>query len=63
MNSTTLPRSLSAPTKAQSPDRATSESKIDRDSHFNGLYETKQNLCIEGIAEGEIHCNGTLTVA
>jgi cytoskeletal protein CcmA (bactofilin family) len=40
-----------------------SESRIDRDSHFNGLYETKQNLRIEGLAEGEIQCEGTLTVA
>ena len=40
-----------------------SESRIDKDSHFNGLYETKQNLRIEGLAEGEIQCEGTLTVA
>jgi cytoskeletal protein CcmA (bactofilin family) len=40
-----------------------SESQIDKDSHFNGLYETKQNLRIEGLAEGEIRCDGTLTVA
>jgi cytoskeletal protein CcmA (bactofilin family) len=40
-----------------------SESHIDKDSHFNGLYETKQNLRIEGLAEGEIRCEGTLTVA
>jgi cytoskeletal protein CcmA (bactofilin family) len=36
---------------------------VDRDSHFNGLYETRQNLRIEGLAEGEIRCEGTLTVA
>lgn len=40
-----------------------SESRIDKDSHFNGLYETKQNLRIEGLAEGEIQCEGTVTVA
>lgn len=40
-----------------------SESRVDKDSHFNGLYETKQNLRIEGLAEGEIQCEGTLTVA
>lgn len=40
-----------------------SESRIDKDSHFNGLYETKQNLRIEGLSEGEIQCAGTLTVA
>jgi cytoskeletal protein CcmA (bactofilin family) len=39
-----------------------SESRVDRDSHFNGLYQTKQNLFIEGSAEGTIECEGTLTV-
>ena len=39
-----------------------SESRIDSDSHFNGLYETRQDLRIEGVAEGEIRCQGTLTV-
>ncbi len=43
-------------------DRATSESLVDRDSHFDGLYRTKQNLKVEGRAEGEIECEGTLTV-
>lgn len=43
--------------------RTASESRIDADSHFNGLYESKQDLRIEGIAEGEIQCEGTLTVA
>jgi cytoskeletal protein CcmA (bactofilin family) len=42
---------------------AVSESRVDRDSHFNGLFQTKQNLRIEGIAEGEIQCEGTVTVA
>lgn len=40
-----------------------SESRIDKDSRFNGLYETRQNLRIEGLAEGEIQCEGTVTVA
>ncbi len=44
-------------------DQGTSESRVDRDSHFNGLFETKQNLRIEGIAEGEIQCEGMVTVA
>ena len=39
------------------------ESRVDRDSHFNGLFQTKQNLRIEGIAEGEIECEGVVTVA
>ena len=50
-------------TSAASAENTASESRIDRDSHFNGLYETRQNLRIEGIAEGEIQCEGTLTVA
>ena len=56
---------LKSPTPSSSAattDRGTSESNIDRDSHFNGLYRTKQNLRIEGVAEGEIQCDGTLTV-
>jgi cytoskeletal protein CcmA (bactofilin family) len=44
-------------------ERPTSESRVDRDSHFNGLFQTKQNLRIEGVAEGEIQCDGTLTIA
>ena len=48
---------------ATSADVTGSESRVDRDSHFNGLYETKQNLRIEGLAEGELRCDGTLTVA
>jgi cytoskeletal protein CcmA (bactofilin family) len=38
------------------------ESLVDRDSHFDGLYRTKQNLRVEGMAEGQIECEGTLTV-
>ena len=51
-------RASTAPTE-----RPTSESRVDRDSHFNGLFQTKQNLRIEGVAEGEIRCDGTLTIA
>ena len=43
-------------------ERTTSESLVDRDSHFDGLYKTEQNLKVEGQAEGEIQCQGTLTV-
>ncbi|GAB4523908.1 MAG: hypothetical protein Kow0047_33800 [Anaerolineae bacterium] len=51
------------PATPRPTERTTSESFIDRDSHFDGLYRTKQNLKVEGIAEGEIECEGTLTVA
>jgi cytoskeletal protein CcmA (bactofilin family) len=52
-----------AETAARSGVADDTESRVDRDSHFNGLYETRQNLRIEGLAEGEIRCDGTLTVA
>jgi len=54
-------KASTAPTA--STERPTSESRVDRDSHFNGLFQTKQNLRIEGLAEGEIQCDGTLTIA
>ena len=41
---------------------AASESLVDRHSHFDGLYRTEQNLRVEGVAEGEIQCEGTLMV-
>lgn len=43
-------------------ERGASESLVDSDSHFDGLYKTQQNLKVEGQAEGEIQCQGTLTV-
>lgn len=43
-------------------ERSSGESIVDRDSHFDGLYKTEQNLTVEGQAEGEIQCQGTLTV-
>lgn len=64
MTATKLPISSTAGAAGSgAADRTPSESRIDADSHFNGLYETRQNLRIEGIAEGEIQCEGTLTVA
>ena len=38
-------------------------SLIDRDSYFNGEYRTPHDLRIEGEYEGEIRCDGTLTIA
>jgi len=63
MDSLTSLRSTSVPAKAAVVEKPTSESRVDSDSHFDGLYKTQQNLRIEGIAEGEIQCEGTLTVA
>ena len=45
------------------PTEASSESVIDRYSQFNGLYCTERDLRIEGSVEGEIQCDGTVTVA
>jgi cytoskeletal protein CcmA (bactofilin family) len=36
---------------------------IDAQSHFNGNYRSDSDLIIEGAFEGEIECNGTVTVA
>ena len=47
---------------APTVERTASESLVDSDSHFDGLYKTEQNLRVEGQAEGEIQCQGTLTV-
>lgn len=41
----------------------TSESLIDPHSHFNGHYRTARDLRVEGTAQGEIECEGTVTVA
>ena len=38
------------------------ESLIDRESHFNGVYRTPHNLRIDGRYEGEIECRGTVFV-
>lgn len=59
MTIATLHKKLATPAEAD----VRAESVVDSESHFNGLYETRQDLRIEGIAEGEIQCDGTLTVA
>ncbi len=44
--------------------RATGQATvIDAQSHFNGNYRSDSDLIIEGAFEGEIECNGTVTVA
>lgn len=49
-------------TSVRADPEAANESRVGNESHFNGLYQTKQNLRIEGVAEGEIECDGTVTV-
>lgn len=63
MTAATLPKYPVSAKATTTAEAVVSESRIDSDSHFNGLYETRQNLRIEGVAEGEIQCEGTLTVA
>lgn len=62
MTTAALPKST-IPAGEHAPSGQGSESRVDRDSHFNGLFETRQDLRVEGVAEGEIQCQGTLTVA
>ncbi len=57
------PRDLNLVSEAPATETGASESLIDRHSHFNGLYRTSYDLRVEGSAEGEIECDGTLTVA
>src|SRR5256885_1703933 len=38
-------------------------SLIDRDSYFSGTFRSPRDLRIEGHYEGEIQCDGTLTIA
>ena len=57
------PQARNQPTHA--PDTSwlsASESLIDRHSHFNGVYRTAGNLRIEGSAEGDIECTGTVII-
>ena len=56
-------RDMRLVSEAEESEPAVSESVIDRYSHFNGLYRTSHDLRVEGSAEGEIECDGTLTVA
>lgn len=37
-------------------------SVVDRHSHFNGVFRSDSDLRIEGSLEGEIECDGTVTV-
>ncbi len=48
---------------ASSRQAAAAGSLIDRNSHFNGVFRSAGNVVVEGDFEGEIHCDGTITVA
>lgn len=64
MSTTLEPRFRTQATQPVEDDSAeSSESVIDRHSHFNGLYRTARDLRIEGSVEGEIECDGTVIVA
>lgn len=49
--------------QSQTASETVNESLIDRHAHFDGVYSTTQDLRIEGKAEGEIRCEGTVTIA
>lgn len=59
----TYPAEREAQRRPAAPADGGSESVIDRYSQFNGLYCTERDLRIEGSVEGEIQCDGTVTVA
>lgn len=63
MSAVYKPRSVGLASGAQDSETDASESLIDRHSHFNGVYRTTHDLRVEGSAEGEIECDGTLIVA
>lgn len=63
MSSVYTPRPTNRVAEAEDDETAASESLIDRHAHFNGLYRTSYDLRVEGSAEGEIECDGTLTIA
>lgn len=43
-------------------EEARPESLIDKHSSFDGLYRSTHNLRIQGVVDGEIDCQGTLTI-
>jgi cytoskeletal protein CcmA (bactofilin family) len=48
---------------AQAPaEEASPESLIDQHSSFDGLYRSTHNLRIQGVVDGEIDCQSTLTI-
>jgi cytoskeletal protein CcmA (bactofilin family) len=50
-------------TPAKRTPSSNTESVVDENSNFSGTYRTSHNLRIEGQYDGEIECEGTVTVA
>ncbi|HLZ71126.1 MAG TPA: polymer-forming cytoskeletal protein [Dehalococcoidia bacterium] len=48
---------------AASRQTRTTGSLIDRDSQFNGVFRSSGNVTVVGEFEGEMHCDGTITIA
>ena len=57
-----LLQSMQADRPAASAESATSESMLDQNSFFDGLYRTSQDLRIAGEFKGTIECEGTVIV-
>ena len=51
-----------AQTTMRSTEEAKPESLIDKHSSFDGLYRSTHNLRIQGVVDGEIDCQSTLTI-
>ncbi|MDQ6681639.1 MAG: polymer-forming cytoskeletal protein [Chloroflexota bacterium] len=52
-----------APSEFRRPGEAGNESVIDPHARFNGKYVSDRDLRIEGEAQGEIECQGTLIIS
>lgn len=53
---------VEAQTAAGTTEETTPESLIDKHSSFDGLYRSTHNLRIQGVVDGEIDCQSTLTI-
>ncbi len=51
-----------AQTTRRSTEETRPESLIDKHSSFDGLYRSTHNLRIQGVVDGEIDCQSTLTI-
>jgi cytoskeletal protein CcmA (bactofilin family) len=58
-NDSTAPAKTEAQTTME---EARPESLIDKHSSFDGLYRSTHNLRIQGVVDGEIDCQSTLTI-
>lgn len=60
---TVVEKTQAQTSQASSQEETQPESLIDKHSSFNGHYRSTHNLRIEGVVDGEIECESTLTIA